>query len=165
MTSARSSGGATAVRQVVAPVVDGAGLHLEDVSVARAGRRSVVRVVVDLHEDEVGSLGSERLGEVSRAISAALDEADPVAGEYVLEVTTPGTSRPLTELRHFRRARTRLVRVETTDGAVVRGRLVDADAERLILVDDDGERTVETTRVARGHVELDFRGAQDNQEA
>jgi len=146
-------------------VVDRAGLFLEDVTVSRAGRRSVVQVVVDLPQDEVGSLGSERLGEVSRAISSALDEADPVKGEYVLEVTTPGTSRPLTEPRHFRRARTRLVRVETTDGGVRTGRLVDADAERLVLQGEDGETVVEMSRVTRGRVELDFRGVQDDQEA
>lgn len=162
MTSAKAS---AEVREVIAAVVDGAGLFLEDVAVSRAGRRAVVRVVVDLPEDAVGSLGSEQLGETSRAISAAMDEADPVRGEYVLEVTTPGTSRPLTELRHFRRARTRLVRLELTDGGVVTGRLVAAEADGLVVRGEDGERTVAPDDVVRGRVELDFRGEQDFQEA
>jgi ribosome maturation factor RimP len=149
------------VREVVGPVVAAAGLHLEDVAVSRAGRRSVVRVVVDLDEDAVGSLDSDRLGEVSRDVSAALDREDPVRGEYVLEVTTPGTSRPLTELRHFRRARTRLVHLVLRDGRTVGGRLVEAGPDGYRLETDSGPVTVDPGDVARGEVELEFR-ADDN---
>jgi ribosome maturation factor RimP len=111
---------ADTVRVVVAPPVEAAGLYLEHVAVSRAGNRSVVRLTVDLPEDAVGSLDSDALGEVSRAVSGALDERDVVPGAYVLEVSTPGTSRPLTELRHFRRARTRLVTLSLHDGSAAR---------------------------------------------
>ena len=134
-TSGRSAGAAAAdrVREVVAPVVGAAGLYLEDVHVSPAGRRTVVRVVLDLGEDEIGSLDLDTLGQVSREISAALDEHDPVRGEYVLEISTPGTDRPLTEPRHFRRARTRLVRLTLRDGSVRSGRLLAVDAEILTI--------------------------------
>lgn len=155
-------GPAQQVREVVGPAVAAAGLYLEDVSVARAGRRSVVRVTVDLPEDAVGSLDSDALGEVSRDISAALDRHDPVAGEYVLEVSTPGTSRPLTEPRHFRRARTRLVRLVLRDGRTVAGRLLAvADDDTLELETGAGTVHVRVADVARGAVELDFKGADD----
>lgn len=156
------SGPAQQVREVVAPAVAAAGLYLEDVSVVRAGRRSVVRVTVDLPEDAVGSLGSDALGDVSRDISAALDRRDPVAGEYVLEVSTPGTSRPLTEPRHFRRARTRLVRLALRDGRTLTGRLVAVtDDDVLELRTEGGTVHVAAAEVARGTVELDFTGADD----
>jgi ribosome maturation factor RimP len=164
-TSGHGKGPARAVREVVDPLVDAAGLHLEDVVVTPAGRRTVVRVVVDLPEDAVGSLGSDRLGEVSREVSTALDVADPVRGEYVLEVTTPGTSRPLTQLRHFRRARTRMVRLVLKDGSTCTGRLVTAEADAYVLLTDAGERTVDPTDVARGEIELDFRGTDEDEEA
>ena len=106
-----------AIDAVVRVPVDAAGLYLEEVRVSRAGTRSQVRVIVDLPEGETGSLDSDALTDVSRAISAALDENDVVPGAYVLEVSTPGTSRPLTTLRHFRRARTRTVRLEMMDKA------------------------------------------------
>lgn len=154
------SGPAQRVREVVGPAVAAAGLYLEDVSVARAGRRSVVRVTVDLPEDAVGSLDSDALGEVSREISVALDRQDPVEGEYVLEVSTPGTSRPLTEPRHFRRARTRRVRLELRDGRTVEGRLVAvADDDALELETGTGTVEVPMADVVRGVVELDFTGA------
>lgn len=162
MVTPASSGAAPAqrVREVVEPVVRAAGLHLEDVVVAPAGRRTVVRVVVDLDEDAVGSLDLDTVGEVSRDISTALDAADPVRGVYVLEVSTPGTDRPLTQLRHFRRARTRVVRLALHDGSVALGRLVEAGPEGYVLdpvPDGVAERTtVAPADVARGHVEVEL---------
>lgn len=149
------------VREVVQPVVTASGLHLEDVVVAPAGRRTVVRVVVDLDEDALGSLDLDTVGEVSREISAAMDAADPVRGAYVLEVSTPGTDRPLTQVRHFRRARTRLVTLELVDGSSVHGRLVEADAAAYVVEGEDGVHAVEPGRVVRGMVEVELRRADD----
>ncbi len=150
------SGPAERVRDVVAPVVDAAGLSLEDVQLAPAGRRTVVRVVVDLDAGAVGSLDSDTLASVSRGVSAALDAADPVRGQYVLEVSTPGTDRPLTEPRHFRRARTRLVRLTLRDGSVVAGRLLDADDATLVVETGASTTTVPLSDVARGSVEVEL---------
>lgn len=169
MVTAPSSGPAQQVREVVEPVVTAAGLHLEDVVLAKAGRRTVVRVVVDLGDDAVGSLDLDTLGTVSRDVSTAMDAADPVRGEYVLEVSTPGTDRPLTQLRHFRRARTRLVRLAMRDGSVVRGRLVAADAEGYEVQVDDADAgsvmRVAPGDVARGEVEVELKraGAEDEE--
>ncbi|MCL2595884.1 MAG: ribosome maturation factor RimP, partial [Promicromonosporaceae bacterium] len=133
MTAPRSDGKvADAVRGVVAPVIAAADLWLEDVSVSRAGSRTLVRIIVDLPETEIGSLDSDVLGEVSRSVSAALDADDVVPGAYLLEVSTPGITRALTEPRHFRRARTRLVKLNLADGSEATGRLTD-------VVERDGQ--------------------------
>lgn len=153
------------VRDAVGPVVSAAGLVLEDVTVQAAGRRSVVRVVVDLDDDAVGSLDLDRLGEVSRTISASLDTTDPLRGAYVLEVSTPGTDRPLTELRHFRRARTRRVRLTLHDGSVVTGRLTQAEVDGLWLdTDADGPVRVALEDVVRGAVEVELSRAHHDEE-
>lgn len=149
------------VREVVQPVVAAQGLFLEDVVVAPAGRRTVVRVVLDLDEDAVGSLDLDTVGEVSRDISAAMDAAEPVRGAYVLEVSTPGTDRPLTELRHFRRARTRLVTLTLADGTSVHGRLVEATAEDYEVETDAGTVHVRPADVRRGVVEVELRRADE----
>jgi len=94
---------ARSLTDLLAPVVADAGLHLEGVETTRAGRYSVVRVLVDL-ADGPGDLDIDALGPVTAAVSQALDEADPVKGQYTLEVSTPGAERELTTLRHFRRA-------------------------------------------------------------
>jgi ribosome maturation factor RimP len=160
-----ASAGTQRVREAADAVVQDAGLVLEDVVVARAGKRSVVRLVIDLGDDAVGSLDLDTLADVSRDIGTRLDEVDAVDGEYTLEVTTPGTSRPLTELRHFKRARTRLVRLTLRDGSTAFGRLRAVDGEVLELgpVDPATMRDVagDPVRVAladvvRGAVEVEL---------
>lgn len=153
---------AARVRAAAEPAVAGSGLVVEDVQVG-GGRRPVVRVVVDL-ADGPGGVDSDALGEAARAVSAALDAEDPVAGPYLLEVSTPGTDRPLTTPRHFRRAVTRIVRLTLTDGSTLVGRLVDAD-EQLTLVDAEGGTTaVDPADVVRGVVEVELARAQDEED-
>lgn len=141
------------VRDAIAPAVRAAGLFLEDVTVHPAGKRTLVRVTVDLEADRTGSLDLGQLAEVSRAVGAALDESDVVRGEHVLEVSSPGTDRPLTEPRHFARARGRLVAFVLTDGSQLTARVVAADDES---VEVEGGRTIALADVARAKVEVEL---------
>jgi ribosome maturation factor RimP len=136
------------VREAVQPAVVAAGFDLEDVTVAAAGRRQVVRVVVDRD----GGIDLDAVAEVSRVVSDALDGTEVMgAAPYTLEVTSPGVDRPLTEPRHWRRARGRLVRA----GAVT-GRVVDADDEAVRL-DVDGEaRSFAYADLGPGSVQVEF---------
>jgi ribosome maturation factor RimP len=115
----------------IEPVVGAAGYDLEELVVTPAGRRSVVRVVVD--RDDGVTL--DDIAEVSRAVSDALDAHDDGMGRtpYVLEVTSPGVDRPLTEPRHWRRNSGRLVTV-----AVGPEGSADTLTGRVTAVDDDG---------------------------
>lgn len=61
---------------------------------------------------------------ISRAVSAVLDEADPIAGEYSLEVSTPGLDRPLITEEHFRRFVGEKARIETAEAVEGRKRFV-----------------------------------------
>lgn len=141
------------------PVVGTAGLDLEDVSVKRAGARSVVRVVVD---SDAG-LDLDAVAEVSRTVSEALDGADDVLrGAYVLEVTSPGVDRPLTAPRHWRRNRDRLVKVVTADGRELSGRIEDAAddaAGAVTLRTEQGPVEVRYADVRRATVEVEFNPA------
>ena len=115
----------------IEPVVGAAGYDLEELVVTPAGRRSVVRVVVD--RDEGVTL--DDIAEVSRAVSAVLDDNDGAMGRapYVLEVTSPGVDRPLTEPRHWRRNVGRLVQV-----AVGPAGGTEQVSARVTAVDDAG---------------------------
>ena len=115
---------------LIEPVVAAAGMDLEAVRMTVAGRRRLLRVVVD--SDHGVSL--DDAADVSREISAVLD-AGNVLGDvpYTLEVSSPGVDRPLTEPRHWRRARGRLVRVKVTGEGAVEGRVLAADADGVTL--------------------------------
>ncbi|TQF66996.1 ribosome maturation factor RimP [Rhodococcus spelaei] len=103
------------VFELLSDLVHRQGYDLEGVSVTQAGKHSVVRVVVD---SDAG-LELDAVAELSRIVSEAFDAA-PEFGEtpYTLEVTSPGIDRPLTEPRHWRRARGRKVLVEIGDEKV-----------------------------------------------
>src|SRR5581483_8320201 len=90
------------------PVVRAAGMDLESVRVGAAGRRRLLRLVVDSDS----GVGLDEIADVSRDISARLDSSAVMGNAaYTLEVSSPGIDRPLTEPRHWRRARGRLVAV------------------------------------------------------
>jgi ribosome maturation factor RimP len=138
---------------LLAPIVTAQGLDLEDVTVSPAGRRRVVRVVVDRD----GGVTLDHVAQVSRAISAQLDEQDVMgAGPYVLEVTSPGVDRPLTAPRHWHRAASRLVRTPLQAGGEVVGRVVRADESAVILDVDGVERAFSYAEIGPGRVQVEF---------
>ncbi|MGW4156401.1 ribosome maturation factor RimP [Micromonospora chersina] len=148
------------LREVIEPVVTANGYDLEDLSVSRAGRRHVVRVIVDAD----GGINLDAVADVSRAVSAALDAAeeaggDIVAGEYQLEVSSPGVDRPLTLPRHWRRNAGRLVKV-TVRGPEgdrqVTGRIAAADDERVALETDVGRAEHPYAELGPGRVQVEF---------
>ena len=129
------------------------GLDLEAVEVTPAGRRRVLRVAVD----KDGGVTMDDVADSTKEISRLLDTSD-VMGEqpYTLEVTSPGVDRPLALPRHWRRNLGRLVKVVTTDGSTVVGRVVAQD-ERSATLDVDGTpRVVELADVAKAHVQIEF---------
>jgi ribosome maturation factor RimP len=145
------------VRTVIEPVVVAAGFDLEDVSLSRAGRRHVVRVLVDAD----GGISLDDVAVVSREISLALDTADEtqgevLAGEYQLEVGSPGVDRPLTLPRHWRRNVSRLVAV-TVAGKSLTGRVTAAD-EAGIVFDIDGKSSeIPYADLGPGKVQIEFK--------
>jgi len=136
------------VRTALEPVVAAAGFDLEDVAVSSAGRRSVIRVIVDRD----GGVDMDAVAAVSRVVSDTLDSTD-VTGDipYTLEVTSPGVDRPLTESRHWRRAAGRLV-----VAGDIRGRVLAADDAGVTLLVDGTERTVPYSELPAGKVQIEF---------
>ncbi|GAA2544379.1 hypothetical protein GCM10010435_11120 [Winogradskya consettensis] len=142
------------VRAVIEPVIATAGYDLEEVNLSRAGRRHVVRVLVDAD----GGISLDDVAVVSREISNALDAAEEaggevLAGEYQLEVGSPGIDRPLTLPRHWRRNVSRLVTV-TVAGKSVTGRVTSADDNGIVL---DGDRPVAFADLGPGKVQIEFK--------
>jgi ribosome maturation factor RimP len=141
------------VRAVIEPVVTDAGYDLEEIAISRAGRRHVVRVLVDTD----GGINLDDVAVVSREISAALDAAEEngdevLAGEYQLEVGSPGVDRPLTEPRHWRRNRSRLVAVNG-----LTGRVVEVDDEGIVLDVDGTPRPLRFAELGPGKVQIEFK--------
>jgi len=154
--------------RLLEPVVSAAGMDLEAVRVSPAGRRRLLRLVIDAD----GGIGLDQIAEVSREVSARLDSSD-IMGDipYTLEVSSPGIDRPLTEPRHWRRAQGRLVSVSlaaTDDSApsaataaarpapVLQGRVLVAD-DTGVTLDVDGDRAeFDYDELGPGRVQVEF---------
>jgi ribosome maturation factor RimP len=154
---------------LIGPTVHALGLDLDALELTTAGRRRVLRVVVD----KDGGVSLDDIADATRAVSKELD-ADDVLGEqpYTLEVTSRGVDRPLTSPRNWVRNIGRLVEVALVDGTVVTGRVTGADDTGADLAvpaatsrgghrasdraDDPTPHRVPYTEVRRALVQVEF---------
>lgn len=168
--SARTERIAADLAEVLAPL----DLVVEDVTVMPAGKRRLVRVLVDravLVDGDpttaIPSLDLDQVAEVTRVVSDHLDETDAMGEQpYVLEVSSPGTDRPLTVPRHFRRNVGRLVEVALPEQSPVTGRITRADADgfALTVTGKNGATTQHSFSYddsPRGAVQVEFNRSSD----
>jgi len=141
------------LRELLEPVVTTTSVDLEEISLSPAGKRRVLRVIVAAD----GGVDLDKIAEVSRAASEALDATDVMGGlPYQLEVTSPGVDRPLTLERHWRRAAGRLVRAQLVDGGSITGRILAADADGADLDAEGKPVRVPYDTVAKAVVQVEF---------
>jgi ribosome maturation factor RimP len=132
---------ASRLEPLVAEAVTTAGFDLDSLEVQQAGRRQLVKVVVDSDD----GIGLDEVAEVSRKVSA------------VLEVTSPGLDRPLTQPRHWRRAKFRLVRIIPAEGAEYVARVGHAGQEAARVLAGGSLQDVAYASVAKAVVEIEFK--------
>jgi ribosome maturation factor RimP len=158
------------------PAVAAMGMDLEDVRITSAGRRRLLRIVVDAD----GGVSLDDIALVSRELSATLDRAAPM-GEtpYTLEVSSPGVDRPLTEPKHWRRAVGRLVTAPLRPGpggrppqtpalqpgsatdvpadpTVVTGRVTGTDSSGVRIDVDGASRVFGYSELGPGRIQIEF---------
>jgi ribosome maturation factor RimP len=129
------------------------GLDVEAIELTQAGKRRVLRVAVD----KDGGVTLDDIADATREVSRVLDGSD-VMGEraYTLEVSSPGTDRPLVLPRHWRRNRDRLVKVTFTDGRTVTGRITDSDDHHAMVDVSGSAQRIDYDEVAKARVQLEF---------
>ncbi len=154
--AARASVDEARIADVIRPVIAAAGMDLESVRVTAAGRRRLLRVVVDSD----GGVSLDDAAAVSRELAAVLDTV-AVMGDfpYTLEVSSPGVDRPLTDRRHWRRAVGRLVQVTVTDSGGARpvsGRVAAADADGVTLDVEGARRRFPYAALGPGAIQVEF---------
>jgi len=129
------------------------GYDLEAVEVSQAGRRSLVRVLVDTAD----GVTLDGIADATHVVSGVLDSTD-VLGEhpYTLEVTSPGIDRPLTALRHWRRNVDRLVKVVPRDGDEFTGRIRSSHESAAQVETDAGVREVAYADITSARIQVEF---------
>jgi ribosome maturation factor RimP len=156
------------LERLLEPVVRAAGLDLESVRIGSAGRRRLLRVVVDGD----GGVSLDSIALVSREVSVRLDDTGAMGeAPYTLEVSSPGVDRPLTQPRHWRRAVGRLVRVPLAGpggadpgagahapelAGHVEGRVIAADTGGIVLEVASERREFGYAELGPGQVQVEF---------
>jgi ribosome maturation factor RimP len=143
-------GQAEMVRELVEPVLAAEGLELFDCEL----KPGLLRVTVDAP----GGVSIDRLGQLSQRLSRLLDDRDPIASRYTLEVSSPGLERSLRTADHFRKAVGTTITVRTR-GEVegdrrVQGTLDSADDDGVVL---DGRR-ITYDQIDRARTVFDWGG-------
>lgn len=162
MSTPKAGAAADRLHALLEPAIAELGYDLEAVRVTQVAKRRRVEVVVDGDS----GVSMDAIADVARVVSDELDgaEGSAVMGDqaYMLEVTSPGVDRPLTLPKHWRRAKSRLVKAVLTDGGTVTGRVLDSDEDGVLLeVPGKKKGTVAQQRlafaeVAKARMEVDF---------
>jgi ribosome maturation factor RimP len=135
-----------------------AGYEIEDVVIDSGARPPRITVIADGDT----ALDLDTIAALSRSASTLLDEVKGIAGQYVLEVSSPGVDRPLTSEKHFRRAHGRKVELALADGTQVTGRVgeVSDNTVPLVVRDDRARdwtvRPVPIEEIVKAVVQVEF---------
>ena len=122
-----------------------AGYEIEDVVLDGAARPPRITVIADGDKP----LDLDTIAMLSQSASRLLDDADAVARQYVLEVSSRGVDRPLTTEKHFRRAQGRKAELTMADGSRRTGRIGDtADGRLRLVIPERGGWSVQQIQLA-----------------
>ena len=136
--------------ELLDPVAGAAGFAIVRLRLMGGDRRRSLQIMAERPD---GTMLVEDCTQLSRALSEVLDAADPIRGEYTLEVSSPGIDRPLTRLADFEtyvgcEARIELDRL-VENRKRFKGRLAGVEGDE-VAIDLDGEPPLtrgETVRV------------------
>lgn len=147
----------TGLSELLSGVLSGFRLELDDLEVASAGKRRVIRVTVD--GDGPAGLGPDldQIAAATRAVSQMLDDSDVLGDSpYTLEVSSRGVSRPLTRPDHFRRNIGRLLALTGVDGTRQTGRITAANEQTVTLEVSGASKVFRFDQVAKAVVQVEL---------
>ena len=127
------------LQDLIEPIVEDKGFELVRLLTIGA-KNPTLQVMIDRLDGE--DIVVDDCAVVSRAISAVLDEQDPIRDQYTLEVSSPGLDRPLTKLSHFERFIGWDAKIETSSPVENRKRfkgiIKDIDSTQNIILEVEG---------------------------
>ncbi|MDP1932379.1 MAG: ribosome maturation factor RimP [Gammaproteobacteria bacterium] len=143
----------TLISDLIRPTVSALGVELWGVEHIVQGRFSVLRVYIDKDGDGITIDDCEK---VSRQISGIFDVEDPIAGEYTLEVSSPGMDRPLFELSQFERyvgsVATVRLRTPLEGRRKFKGVIQKVEADVVCLLVDDKEYMLPASAIDKANL-------------
>ena len=152
------------IREIAGRIAGEHGLLVDDVTMRREGKQTVLRVVLDrpgpgsTAEDSVSIADCER---VSQELGTILDVEDLVPDRFTLEVSSPGLDRPLRNADDYRRFAGRLAKLVTREPinrqTAFAGRLRGMEGDDVLFESEGGKLVrVPLTLISRARLEVEF---------
>lgn len=138
------------LQDLIEPVVEKEGFEL--VRVMTVGQANpTLQVMIDTLDGS--DITVDDCAAVSHALSAVLDEKDPIESRYSLEVSSPGLDRPLTKLSHFVRWKGYEIKLETEEKVENRkrfkGKIIDVVGDNIVIAAEDSQYTIPFNAVSK----------------
>ena len=149
------------VARIIEPSLDAMGYRLVRLMQTGGPRRPTLQIMAERRDE--APMTVEDCAEISRAVSALLDVADPIAGAYMLEVSSPGIDRPLVRPEDYDRFAGFEARVDMANPIDVagqggrkrfRGRILGREGDHVRLADENGEVRLPLDAIARAKLVL-----------
>ena len=138
------------VASAIRPIIEASGNYLEEVKIIAAGKRKLITVIIDSDSH----INLDQVTAVSRAVSDGIENVKSLGDfPFTLEVTSPGTDRPLTLLRHWKKNIGKLVKINLNDGGTKEGRISSVNDSSVTF--DTG--TVEFSEIKKAILQIEFK--------
>ena len=156
MANSKGKNTVTAVEEIARPIADDLGLKIWDVRYLKEGSQWYLRVFID----KDGGVDINDCERMSRALDEPLDQADPIDGEYILEVSSPGIERELVKPEHFAAfigadIMVKMIRPIDGIGKEFKGVLTAFEDGEVTVTDHSGENTVTINKKDAAYIKLD----------
>ena len=144
------------ISQVIEPILQTQGLELVDLEYQRESRGWVLRIYLDRE----GGVTLDDCTGVSHEVGAVLEVKDLIPNAYILEVSSPGLTRPLKKPEDFNKFRNQLVKIklfEPLDGRKnFKGTLLGLEEDKVRVEVDQQVFELPLTHIAKANLEIDF---------
>ena len=156
MANSKGRSTVSIVEELAKPIAESLGLRIWDVRYQKEGSRWFLRIFID----KDGGVDINDCERMSRAIDGPLDEADPIDGEYILEVSSPGIERELVRPEHFEEfigadVLVKMIRPIEGIGKEFKGVLTAYEDGMVTITDHSGEHTVTINKKDAAYIKLD----------
>lgn len=141
-----------ALEKLFQPLLESRGVELVELVITGGQRRKLVRIYVD----RSNGITIGECAELSRNLADVLDTHDPIDGTYVLEVSSPGLTRPLKNDRDFERALGKSVKLVVDGQGTQIGVLQSISAQHLDVLVDGESKSIERIRIQKANLHFDF---------
>ena len=118
--------------------VESLGANLYDIVTVKEHDKNIFRVLVTAEN----GISLDKCAEISRMISPILDVDEPMGGEYILEVSSPGIERKLRKKEHFIASVGEKVKIKNFATETYKGELISADNEKIVVKTEFGEEEI-----------------------